>query len=145
GLAGSVEVWTLDDPRNFRLSAGRLLLENEPQRLIRAEIGVTLSESHGSVFARRMAIYFTADGRHVEFVRGRWQVVANLQLPGPPGAGTRALDATAQGFSLVMDTATGEPRKLELEGSWLERAKLEVERPEGGLASITARYVQGDF
>jgi LPS export ABC transporter protein LptC len=145
-IAGSVEIWTLDDPREFRLSAGRLLLENEPQRLIRAEIGVRLSERSGSVFARRMAIYFAPDGRHVEFVRGRWQVDGTFTLPESEEArGVRTISTKAQGFSLLLDTATGDPRKLELEGGWLERARLELERPDAGLVVLQARYLQGDF
>lgn len=145
GIAGDVEVWALNDPRQFRLSAGRILFENAPQRLIRAEIGVRLSERDGELFARRMAIYFTADGRNVEFVRGRWDVQAKWKLAAGADGVPRALRAKALGFSLVLDPVLGQPRKLELEGSWLERARIGVEDPQGGTSQATARYLQGDF
>lgn len=145
GLAGNVVMRVADDPRGLSLEAGRVIFERSPQRLLRAEIGVRLISREGELFARRMAIYLAADRDAVEFVRARWQVTGRFTTVDPASGLRRDLGIEALGLSLVVDPATEQIRKLELEGSWLERAALRSQAADGVVTSAKARYLQGDF
>lgn len=145
GLAGAVEMHRIGDPRGFALEAGRVLFEKSPQRLIRAEIGVKLTSRDGWLSARRMAIYLATDRDAVEYVRARWQIAGDLTMHDQQSGEPRRILVEALGLSLLMEPATRQPKKLELEGSWAERTRLRIESPSGEQSSVLARFIQGDF
>jgi len=123
----------------MRLDCRRLIYQRTTG-LLRAIGEVVLVRGEERIEAESLTIFMIDGFDHLQSIRARWGVVGNLLLPGELGE-ARRIDYQTEELTLLFDDATGEPIKVELDGSAERISRLQVADPTGLARSLAGQYL----
>lgn len=143
-LMGGVHVRSLPTAAvPLRLDCKRLLYERSAG-LLRAVGEVRLHRGDELIEAENLTVYLSQGAGRFQSIRARWEVRGVLEARNSRGEVQR-IDYQGRELLLVFDEATGEPSRVELDGSDDVIARLQVTDASGLARSLTGRFLEGHY
>lgn len=144
-LGGGVQIRsTPQEPVPFALQAWRVSFRDS-QRLLRAEGDVRLQRGEDYLRGSFMSLFLAEDTNDVRFVRALRQVSGEIRPQAVTDEESPSLRFAGSSLALLLDTATGDPRKVELQGNRRRKARVRSRRPDGGERSLVGAHIAGTF